>query len=155
MLYKVPLDKLYKVLFSCLYEENAEFCPVIVKIIDEYILQQNDNVPYLLQVWTIDGEMAFERPLLRPPANWSISENKLVYVEDVDHTEITLVKLYRKKGPVVFKFHLPQGFARGYVKSSYETTRPESSSANLGMDQFMFEKDEEEIEESWEHRSRN
>ena len=39
VLYKVPLDKLYKVLFSCLYEENAEFCPVIVKIIDDYILQ--------------------------------------------------------------------------------------------------------------------
>ena len=109
----MPLDKLYKVLYCCLYEESADFCPVVIQIIDEYILRENNDVPYLLQVWTIDGELAFEHPLFKPPANWSISDNRLVYVEDEDHSKITLVKLFRDKEPILYKFTLPENFIKG------------------------------------------
>ena len=34
VMYHVPLYKLYKVVASCLYEEGALFCPVLVKIIN-------------------------------------------------------------------------------------------------------------------------
>ena len=63
VIYEVPLNKLYKVVASCAYEEGADFCPVLVKIIDEKILRLNDNKPFLLQVWTINGVMIFELPL--------------------------------------------------------------------------------------------
>ena len=33
-MYSVPLEKLYKVMASCQYNEDADYCPVLVKIID-------------------------------------------------------------------------------------------------------------------------
>ena len=38
VMYSVPLSKLYQVVASCQYNEGAEFCPVLVKIKDETIL---------------------------------------------------------------------------------------------------------------------
>ena len=35
VMYYVPLDKLYKVIASCQYTENSDFCPVLVKIVDQ------------------------------------------------------------------------------------------------------------------------
>ena len=35
--YAVPLKKLYKVVASCLYEEGAKFCPVLIRIMNEDI----------------------------------------------------------------------------------------------------------------------
>ena len=35
VMYYVPLDKLYKVIASCQYTENSDFCPVLVKIVDK------------------------------------------------------------------------------------------------------------------------
>lgn len=109
VMYQVPLYKLYKVVASCQFEEDAEFCPVLVKIIDETILRKNKDMPFLLQVWTNKGEMVFERPLLEPPANWNISGNKLVYLEETNSNDIYLVKLFMNKRPVLFKFSLPEG----------------------------------------------
>ena len=71
VMYHVPLYKLYKVVASCLYEEGALFCPVLVKIIDLTVLKENEGKPFLLQVWSIKGEMVFERSLSMPPANWN------------------------------------------------------------------------------------
>ena len=34
VMYNVPLNRLYKVLASCQYNEGANYCPVLVKIID-------------------------------------------------------------------------------------------------------------------------
>ena len=34
-MYSVPLDSLYRILASCQYRQDAEFCPVLVQIIDE------------------------------------------------------------------------------------------------------------------------
>ena len=48
VMYQVPLNKLYKVIASCQYEEGADFCPVLVKIVDKYILEKNDMHPFLL-----------------------------------------------------------------------------------------------------------
>lgn len=48
VMYSVPLNKLYEVLASCQFNENADFCPVLVKIVDYKILEINENFPYLL-----------------------------------------------------------------------------------------------------------
>ena len=37
VMYSVPLSKLYQVVASCQYNEGADFCPVLVKIKDEFI----------------------------------------------------------------------------------------------------------------------
>ena len=34
VMYSVPLNKLYQVMASCQYNEDSEFCPVLVKIVD-------------------------------------------------------------------------------------------------------------------------
>ena len=75
----------------------------------------------------------------------------------MEHSEITLVKLYRKKGPIVFKFTLPENFTKGYIDNNYETRRREDTSNTdlAAMDQFVFDKDEEEELESREDRTRN
>ena len=109
VMYEVPLSKLYKVVASCQYEEDAKYCPVLVKIIDEFILKENNYLKYLLQVWSINGEMVFEKPLEKPPENWNISGDKLIYMTDNNSNEIHLVKLFIDKEPVLFKFDLPDG----------------------------------------------
>ena len=128
VMYKVPLNNLYQVMYCCLHEENADFCPVVVKIIDETILKENQNLPFLLQVWTKGGEMVFERPLQNPPTIWSISDNKLVYVEAENQKEITLAKLFKDKEAVLFKFTLPDDLTQDEVPTSHDY----DSSRNLG-----------------------
>ena len=63
VMFSVPLNKLYKVIGSCNYNEDAEFCPVLVEIIDEKIQRLNKNLKFLLQVWNGNGDMVFEKPL--------------------------------------------------------------------------------------------
>lgn len=53
--YQVPLNSLYRVVASCMYEEDGNFCPVLIKIISPEIMKENKNKPYLLQVWTKSG----------------------------------------------------------------------------------------------------
>ena len=38
VMYSVPLKKLYKVVASCNYNEKADFCPVLLEVIDKTIL---------------------------------------------------------------------------------------------------------------------
>ena len=51
VMYQVPLNKLYKVVASCNYNENGRFCPVLVKIMDQKIKEINKGFTFLLQVW--------------------------------------------------------------------------------------------------------
>lgn len=37
VMYSVPLNQLYKLMASCNYNENADFCPVLVRIMDPII----------------------------------------------------------------------------------------------------------------------
>ena len=63
VMFSVPLNKLYQVIGSCNYNEDAEFCPVLVEIIDPIVLRNNNNLKFLLQVWNGNGDMVFEKPL--------------------------------------------------------------------------------------------
>ena len=63
VMFSVPLSKLYKVIGSCNYNEDALFCPVLVEIIDPEVLIKNGNLKFLLQVWGRQGDMLFEKPL--------------------------------------------------------------------------------------------
>lgn len=71
--FKVPLDKLYRLVASCNYNVQNRFCPVLVEIKDKVALLANNEKPYLLQVWNLQGECVFERALEKPVANWNIN----------------------------------------------------------------------------------
>ena len=119
VMYEVPLNKLYKVIASCLYEEDAKFCPVLVKIIDKVILEDNANHPFLLQVWSITGEMVYEKRMMKPPENWNISGDMLIYMEENNSNKIFLVKLFLESEPVCFEFELPEGISGDKKHSGY------------------------------------
>ena len=55
MEFKVPLDKLYKVVASCNYNITNYYCPVLIEVVDRKILAKNGGLPYLLQVWDKQG----------------------------------------------------------------------------------------------------
>lgn len=118
--YHVPLEKLYEIVACCQFEEGAKFCPVLIKINDEDIIGASGGRPFLLQVWTEAGEMVFEKPLLTPPANWNISGDKLLFLEETNAREICLVKLFTDKKPILFKFRLPEDLTHGLVNSHYD-----------------------------------
>ena len=78
--FSVPLDKLYKVVASCNYNQANLYCPVIVEVIDSVAKERyGANKPYLLQLWNKKGEMVFERPLEQPVANWNIANDVFMF----------------------------------------------------------------------------
>lgn len=119
VMYSVPLNKLYEVLASCQFNENADFCPVLVKIVDYKILEINENFPYLLQVWTKFGQMVFERSLHQPVSNWNISHDRFIFQESSDSPDIYVVHLYLDKQPYLSKFRLPDSVTKNRSNSTY------------------------------------
>ena len=71
---EINLSQLYKVLASPQFRDTADFCPILVQIIDEEIIKNNDNKEYLVQVWDRKGQMIYERALRKPCSNWGISD---------------------------------------------------------------------------------
>lgn len=94
--YIVPLCELYKVLASCNFSEANDFCPVLLEIIDKDVLkfQKNKDQKYLLQVWSKNGDLVFEKALEAPVVNWNISGDFFVFQEHVNQSELSLVKLF-------------------------------------------------------------
>ena len=62
----------------------------------------------MLQVWTDEGELIFERALHKPVSNWNISEEKFIFQEDKDSEDIYVVRLFKKRQPLLFKITLPE-----------------------------------------------
>ena len=48
VMYSVPLNKLYRIMASCQFNEGADFCPVLVEIVDKTIIKINNGTRYLL-----------------------------------------------------------------------------------------------------------
>ena len=92
---------------------------MLVKIIDKYILEENEDHPFLLQVWSIKGEMIYEKRMAKPPENWNINGNKLIYMEDNNSNKIFLVKLFLDREPVLFVFEVPEGISGDKKNSGY------------------------------------
>ena len=63
VMYSVPLNQLYEVVASCNYDEKSNFCPVLIRIVDEKIKSFNPGKHYLVQVWTREGQIIFERAM--------------------------------------------------------------------------------------------
>ena len=116
-MYSVPLDKLYEVMASCQFSENSDFCPVLLKIKDEKVLLKNDFKPYLVQVWTKNGVMVFERSMEKPISNWNISHDKFIFQENPKEPVIYIVRLFLDRQPILFKFTLPKSVTEDAVNS--------------------------------------
>ena len=120
VMYQVPLSRLYSIVASCQFDENARFCPILVKINDETIRKNNGGRSFLLQVWNLQGEMAFEKPLEKPVSNWNISNDVLLYLEDISSTEVWMVKLFEDKSPILYKFLIPSLNKEKAINSFYD-----------------------------------
>ena len=121
VMFKVPLNELYEVLSSCQYNEESDFCPILVRIVDDEICKNNNNFRYLLQVWTKKGDMVFEKPLRKPISNWNISNDKFVFQESIDDPVIYIVKLFLDAEPFLFKFKLPDKVVKNRVNSYWSS----------------------------------
>ena len=115
----MPLHKLYKPLGSCQFNSHGKFCPVSVKINDETIKENNGGLAYLIQVWTLKGELVYEKPLKRPVANWNMKDDRFMFQEKYNSTDVWLVKLYEDKAPVIYKFELPESVVADGVNSKW------------------------------------
>lgn len=73
----------------------------------------------MLQVWSKDGALLFERSLHKPISNWNITENKFIFQEDKDSEDIYIVNLFMDKQPQVFKITLPEWDASKVRVNSY------------------------------------
>ena len=113
VMFKIPLTKLYKLEASCQYNEDSNFCPVLVRITDKQVLKEYGGKLFLLQVYNRAGEMVFERPLDQPVVNWNISGDNFVFQEYSDVPIVYVVKLYVDKMPIIFKFKLPAKVLEG------------------------------------------
>ena len=120
VMYSVPLDKLYKVVASCQYNDNGEFCPVLCKIIDPTVLKNNKGMEYLLQVWSSRGDMVFEKPLREPISNWNISGDKFLFQENHTSTSVFVVRLFMDRPAIIFKFNLPEDVHKNRINSYYD-----------------------------------
>jgi hypothetical protein len=107
-MFRVPLDELYKVIDSCVFDPINVFCPVLLQIKDPQILEENDRKEYLLQVWSNRGEMIFERALEKPISNWNISTDKFLFQEADKPSTIFLLKLELEKRSTLFELQIPQ-----------------------------------------------
>ena len=119
-MYSVPLNKLYEVVASCQYNEIADFCPVLIKIVNDEIYKVEDQHRFLLQVWSKFGDMVFERKLRLPISNWNISDDKFIFQENKDDPTVYVVKLYLDKPPYIFKFNLPDTITHGRQNTVYD-----------------------------------
>lgn len=82
--FSIPLNQLYTVYDSCLYNSESKFCPVLVRIGDQLLREINKGEKeitdaYLLQVWTSSGKLIFERSLQNNLFEWNMHDNLLVF----------------------------------------------------------------------------
>ena len=61
-----------------------------------------------MQVWSNQGELVYERKLLEPVANWSISTDKLLFQEEVGSSTVCVVKLSLDSRATLYEIELPQ-----------------------------------------------
>ena len=47
---------------TCYFNEQMEYCPILLKIRDEVLIKEY-GCEYLLQVWSTEGQMVYEKPL--------------------------------------------------------------------------------------------
>jgi len=64
--------------------------------------------------------MIFEKPLSKPISNWNISDDVLLFLEEVNSTEVWMVKLHESKSPVLYKFIMPEFNMDKKVNSVYD-----------------------------------
>ena len=121
-MFRVPLNKLYELVGSCQYNEESDFCPVLVKVQDKKVIEFNGGKRFLLQVWDRNGQMVFERPLDEPVTNWNISGDTFVFQERSDSPTIYVVQVQSGVTPIVFKFNLPKEVIAGQIDRYYNAT---------------------------------
>ena len=118
--YTVKISQLYEVVDSCVYDMKSVFCPVLLRIKNEKIKQENGGLEYLLQVWSNRGMLVYEKQLSKRPSDWNISTDKFVFMEEDAPNKVSVVKLELYKRPTLFEFTLPKEIADNAARYSGE-----------------------------------
>lgn len=112
MSFNVSLEKLYKVESSCCYNEQSQFCPVVLKVgenllgQDEFKNGYDDPYTHLLQVWSKNGKLVFEHKLKQAPYSINMCGTDLVWQEEKETCDIYLLRMHKKAPTRFFKFYL-------------------------------------------------
>ena len=64
--------------------------------------------------------MIFEKPLEKPVSNWNISDNILLFLEEINSTDVWMVKLFMDKPPLLYKFIIPNLSSDKTINSVYD-----------------------------------
>ena len=75
----MPLEELYEIIAGCNDTEGANFCGVLVKVVDENIKNFNGGMDFLLQVWKLGGTLVFEKALEKEPCYWNMTSDKFLF----------------------------------------------------------------------------
>lgn len=62
--FQIPLHELYDLQAACLHTYGSDYCGALVRIVDEKIINLNQGMPFLLQIWQRGGTLIFEKPLM-------------------------------------------------------------------------------------------
>ena len=78
----VPLHQLKKVIKSCYFDENMNFCGIMSEVVD-HTLREHLGGHYLFEVWA-DGNLLYQRPLTCKVRAWGASRHKntIIYLLD-------------------------------------------------------------------------
>ena len=64
--------------------------------------------------------MVFEMPFDHPVCNWNISNDKFVFQERPDSSQIYLVHLFKEHQAILYQFNLPEHVLSGRTNTKYD-----------------------------------
>jgi len=120
--FSIPLQDIFTVVDSCHFNYDEEYCPVLLKLgkdYDKHLMDKDEEAKlchvhrYQLQIWKKGGYKIYEREIRtdadfkKPIANWNIFGDVFVF-QELNNSELCLVKCYPDKNCEFYKFMLPQ-----------------------------------------------
>ncbi|CDW84531.1 wd-40 repeat protein [Stylonychia lemnae] len=101
--YNVEVSNLIKIVKTCFYHENMNFCPIIVQIQDPQIMKVLGNSMYLM-VYNRQGKLVYQRSLKYDLVSWNIFHQYLVIKLDPREGETHILQvIFLEKDAAILK----------------------------------------------------
>lgn len=110
MRFSLNLEDLYTVVDSANYNRSNKFCPVLLKVGPKMVPDDTAHAEkYLLQVWSNEGEMIFEKELNQKVKCWNIYGDNFFWQERDNLNVIYLLQCVAKNDhSKLFKFQIDE-----------------------------------------------